>query len=136
MGDRLQQESFVRQIAQGRVDTLPQMKDNVLIQDLTKRLVDSRAQLAQALAIYGGNNPQVRKLQEQTSELDTQLNTERRRIGDQIQASYKSAQTRENLLRQTLSGLKGRLDESNSYVVQFDTLNREAQANSNLYVGL
>jgi polysaccharide biosynthesis transport protein len=136
MGDRLQQESFVRQIQQGHVDTLPQMRDNLLIQDLTKRLVDSRAQLAQALAVYGGNNPQVRKLQEQTAELDNQLTAERTRIGGQIQAAYQSAETREQLLRRTLTGLKGSLDESNANVVQFDSLKREAQANSNLYIGL
>ncbi len=134
MGDRLQQESFIRLIEQGRNDVLPQMKDSPLIQELTKRLVDSRAQLAQALVVYGGNNPQVRKLQKQTEELSTQLNAERNRIADQIKASYYSAQVREGLLRKSMRDLKGPLDDSNANALRFDLMRREAQAKSNLYI--
>lgn len=134
IGDRLQQEANIRLIEQGHHDALPQMKDSPLIQELTKRLVDSRAQLAQALAVYGGNNPQVRKLQQQSEELNTQLNGERARIVEQLKSSYKSAQVREGLLRKSLRDMKGQLDTSNANALQFDLLRREAQAQSNLYI--
>ena len=134
IGDRLQQESYIRLLNQGRNDDLPQMKDSPLIQQLTQRLVDSRAQLAQALAVYGGNNPQVRKLQQQTAELDKQLNLERQRIADQVKAAYNSARLREGLIRKSMGELKGQLDASNANAVRFDMLRREAQAQSNLYV--
>ncbi len=134
MGDRVQQESNVRMIEQNHYDTLPQMKDSPLIQELTKRSVDSRAQLAQALAVYGGNNPQVRKLQQQTEELNTQLNAERARIVEQIKSSYQSAKVREDLLRKSLRDIKGQLDASNADAVRFDLMRREAQAQSNLYI--
>jgi polysaccharide biosynthesis transport protein len=134
IADRLQQQSNVRLIDQGRTDVLPQMKDNQLIQELTKRLVDGRAQLAQALAVYGGNNPQVRKLQQQAEELNTQLNAERARIAEQLKSSYRSAQIREELLRKQLRDMKGQLDASNENAVKFDLLRREAQAHSNLYL--
>jgi capsular exopolysaccharide synthesis family protein len=136
MGERLQQESYLKQIKQGNVDALPQMKDNVLIQGLTTRLVDSRAQLAQALGVYGGNNPQVRKVQLQAEELNKQLDTERTRIARQIESAYSSAQNREQLIRNTLRGMKGELDQSNADVVQYDSLKREADANANLYTTL
>ena len=134
IGDRLQQESSVRLIDQNHYDVLPQMKDSPLIQELTKRSVDSRAGLAQALAVYGGNNPQVRKLPQQTEELNTQLNAERARIVEQIRTSYKSASVREDLLRKSLHDLKGQLNTSNADAVRFDLLRREAQAQSNLYI--
>jgi polysaccharide biosynthesis transport protein len=136
MGDRLQQGSYMNQIQSGKVDLLPQMKDNVLIQGLTSRLVDSRAQLAQALAVYGGNNPQVRKLELETEELSKQLDAERTRIAGQVQSAYSSAQNRENLVRKTIRDMKGQLDQSNSDVVQYDALKREADANANLYTTL
>ncbi len=134
MGDRLQQESNVRQIEENHYDVLPQMKDSPLIQELTQKRVDSRAALAQALAVYGSNNPQVRKLQQQTEELNTQLNAERARIVEQIKSSYKSAKVREDLLRKSLHDLKTQLDSSNADAVRFDLLRREAQAQSNLYI--
>ncbi len=136
MGERLQQESYLKQIRQGNVDVLPQMKDNVLIQGLTSRLVDSRAELAQALAVYGGNNPQVRKLEQQTDELTKQLDAERNRIASQIQSAYASAQNREQLIRNTLGGMKGELNQSNADVVQYDSLKREADSSANLYTTL
>jgi capsular exopolysaccharide synthesis family protein len=134
MGDRLQQESSIRLIDKGHNDVLPQMKDSPLIQELTKRTVDSRAQLAQALAVYGGNNPQVRKLQQQTEELNIQLNAERARIVEQIRNSYQSAKVHEELIRKSLREIKGQLDSSNANAVRFDLLRREAQAQSNLYI--
>lgn len=134
ISDRLQQESNVRQIEENHYDVLPQMKDSPLIQELTQKRVDSRAQLAQALAVYGSNNPQVRKLLQQTEELNTQLNAERARIVEQIKSSYKSAKVREDLLRKSLHDLKSQLDSSNADAVRFDLLRREAQAQSNLYI--
>ncbi len=136
MGDRLQQESYIKQIKSGDVDSLPQMKDNVLIQGLTSRLVDSRAQLAQALAVYGSNNPEVRKLELESEEIDKQLGTERNRIASQIEAAYASAQNREQLIRNTLNGMKHELDQSNSDVMQYDALRRQAESDANLYTTL
>ena len=134
IGDRLQQESNIRLIQENHYDVLPQMKDSPLIQELTQKRVDSRAQLAQALAVYGSNNPQVRRLQQQTDELNTQLNAERGRIVEQIRGAYKSAKVREDLLRKSLHDLKGQLNSSNADAVRFDLLRREAQAQSNLYI--
>jgi succinoglycan biosynthesis transport protein ExoP len=134
IGDRLQQESNIRLIQENHYDVLPQMKDSPLIQELTQKRVDSRAQLAQALAVYGSNNPQVRRLQQQTDELNTQLNAERARIVEQIRGAYKSAKVREDLLRKSLHDLKGQLNSSNADAVRFDLLRREAQAQSNLYI--
>jgi len=136
MGDRLQQESYMKQINSGNVDALPQMKDSPLIQGLTSRLVDSRAQLAQALGVYGTNNPQVRKLELESEELSKQLDTERARIASQIQSAYNSAQNREQLIQNTLRGMKGQLDQSNADIMQYDALKREADANGNLYTTL
>jgi polysaccharide biosynthesis transport protein len=136
MGERLQNESYMKQIQQGNVDSLPQMKDNVLIQGLTSRLVDSRAQLAEALAVYGSNNPQVRKMEQQSEEISKQLDAERARIASQIKAAYATAQNREQLIRNTLHGMKGELDQSNTDIVQYDALKREADADANLYTTL
>lgn len=134
MADRMQQESNIKLIEENHYDVLPQMKDSPLIQELTQKRVDSRAQLAQALAVYGSNNPAVKKLAQQTDELTTQLTAERGRIVEQIKGSYKTAKVREDLLRKSLRDLKGQLDSSNADAVRFDLLRREAQAQSNLYI--
>jgi polysaccharide biosynthesis transport protein len=136
MGDRLQQESYMKLISSGANDSLPQMKESQLIQELSKEAIEARAQLAQLLAVYGGNNPQVRKAQEQVEAFNTQLNNERNRIITQIKSSYQSSVNKENLIRSTLNGLKGQLDASNADSVQFNLMRRQAEANSTLYINL
>lgn len=136
MGDRLQLQSYIRQIESGNTSNLPQMKDSPVIQQLTEQLASARAQLAQDLAIYGSRNPEVMKLQDETAELDRLIGQERSRIANQIESSYHSAETRENLIRGTLASLKSSLDNSNADVVQYDLLKRQAEANAGLFVGL
>ena len=136
MAERLQQEAYLKQIKSGQIDTLPQMKDSALIQGLTSRLVDVRAQLAQALAVYGSNEPQVRKLELESEEVGKQLDTERARIATQVESAYNSAVNREHLIQNTLSGMKGELQRTNADVVQYDALKREADADANLYTTL
>jgi succinoglycan biosynthesis transport protein ExoP len=136
MGNRLQLQTYVRQIQAGDIDSLPQMKDSPVIQQMTEQLANTRAQLAQDLAIYGSRNPEVLKLQDESNELNRLLAQERNRIASQIQASYQSAVTQENLIRQTLANLKTSLDQSNADVVQYNLLRQQAAANAGLFVGL
>ena len=56
------------------------------------------AQLAEALAVYGSNNPQVRKMEQQSEEINKQLDSERARIASQIKSAYATAQNREQLI--------------------------------------
>jgi polysaccharide biosynthesis transport protein len=136
IADRMQQESYFAMLSQGSNEALPQAKDDPVIQGLTTRVADVRGQLAEALSIYGGNNPEVRKLQQQAEELDSQLQAARDRIANQLQASYNSARQREQLIRKELSDLKGPLDRANANIVQYDALKRDADATSNLYTTL
>jgi capsular exopolysaccharide synthesis family protein len=134
IGERVQQESYLK--LSGGNDALPQAKDDPVIQGLTTRVAEVRGQLAEALAVYGGNNPQVRKLQLQAEELNSQLQAARNRIADQVRASYDSALRREQLIRRQLNDLKGALDRSNANLVQYETLRRDADATSTLYTTL
>jgi capsular exopolysaccharide synthesis family protein len=136
MGERLHQESYMALLAAGKNDALPQMSEDPVIRELTTQVADVRAQLAQALSVYGRNNPQVRRLEMQSQELTAQLEAQRGRIADQVRSAHASAVRKEELIRRTLSDMKGTLDASNVSVARYETLKREADANSNLYVAL
>jgi polysaccharide biosynthesis transport protein len=134
--DRLNNQAFVRMVNSGDAGSLPQMRDNVVLQELQKRLAESRADLAQALAVYGENNSNVRRLRNQTNELQTQSDLERQRIINQVKTAYNSSQAHEQLLRSTLDEMKGSLDHANQSMVEYDLLKQEAESKSGLYVSL
>ncbi len=131
--ERIQQEAFLKMIEAGSADSLPQMRDNPVLQDSTKRYVEARAQLAQAQAIYGKNNSNLEKLQNQADELEAQLTAERQRIVRQVKTGYEAARARELLLTQALNDMKGSVDRMNQKMIQYSLLKREAQAASDLY---
>ncbi len=134
--DRIQLQAYVRIADAGGADSLPQIHDNPLIQTLTQRFVESRANLAQALAVYGKNNSNVKKLQNEANEIEAQLTTERRKVVRQLRTSYESAQAREVLTEQAVQNMKSVIGRMNEKVGQYNFLKKEAQANEDLYNAL
>ncbi|HLV93831.1 MAG TPA: polysaccharide biosynthesis tyrosine autokinase [Candidatus Acidoferrales bacterium] len=134
--DRLNQQSYLRMVQGGNTASLPQMRDNVVLQDLEKHLAESQADLSQALAVYGQKNPIVLKLKNETNELQKQTDLERQRVLSQVKTAYNAATAHETLLRNTLNEMKVNLDQADQSMVQYNLLKQEAAAKSNLYVTL
>ena len=75
--ERIQLEAYLQKAREGGVDSLPQVRENPVVQKLTQTLADVRAQLSQDLVIYGINHPNTKKLQNQLAELgETAQHTE------------------------------------------------------------
>ncbi len=131
--DRIQLEAYARVAEAGSVESLPQIRDSVLIQGLTQKLVESRAQLARALAIYGENNSNVKRLRSETDELKAQLENEKRAIAGGLKASYRASVTRERLMAQAVEKMKTTIGSMGEKMVQYRLLKNEAQASTELF---
>ena len=134
--ERLNQESYLRMIYSNNTSSLPQMRDNTVLQELQQHLAENRASLAQALSVYGENNSNVKQLRSQTDELQAQVDLERQNVLNQVKTAYHAAQGHEQLLRTELGQMKGSLDHADQSMVQYTLLKEEAEAKSNLYVTL
>jgi capsular exopolysaccharide synthesis family protein len=130
--DRIQSEASMGPINSGRDDQLPQVRDNPVIQALSQRLAECKAQLAEAQVIYGDAHPNVRKLQNQATELEAQLAAQRKRVIGAIETSYSTAKTRETLTASELKGATGEASRWGRYTV----LRKEAETNRDLYNNL
>ncbi len=131
--DRIQLEAYSRVAEAGSAESLPQIRDSVLIQGLTQKLVESRAQLARALAIYGENNSNVKRLRSETDELNAQLQNEKRAIAGGLKASYRASVTRERLMEQAVENMKTTIGKMDEKMVQYRLLKNEAQASTELF---
>jgi len=134
--DRIQLEAYLRMIDLGQADSLPQIHDSQLHQSLTSRYVDGRAQLAQARAIYGDENSNVKKLQEEVSELKAQVDADQDRIVSQIRTAFSAAQEKERLLDNAMSREKVQMGDVSERMVQYRVLKNDAYANTELYHAL
>ena len=113
----------------GNADALPQVHDSQLIQQLTQKLAEVRADLAQSRAIYGPNHPNVKRLENQRDELQTQLNIQKKGILNELNTAYAAAQARERLMSREVTDTTRQL----SLVAEYNSLRREAQAATDLY---
>jgi capsular exopolysaccharide synthesis family protein len=130
--DRIQLEALLNRAADGNVDKLPQVHDNLMIQQLTQKLAEVRAELAQSRAIYGPNHPNVKRLENQRDELQKELDQQKQGILQELKTSYAAAQAREQLVSRAVDATNQRM----TLVAEYSTLKREAQADTELYNSL
>jgi succinoglycan biosynthesis transport protein ExoP len=130
--ERIQLESFIQKAEAGGVDSLPQIRDNAVVQKLTQNLGDVRAQLSQNQVIYGVNHPNTQKLQNQANELEKQLATQRKEALGQLRTSYDAARARERLT----AVHKKETTKTIGQIAQYNTLKKQAQAQAALYNSL
>jgi capsular exopolysaccharide synthesis family protein len=131
--NRIEMEAYVRMINQGLSDSIPAVRDDQLYQTLMSRFVDIRAQLAQARAIYGDENTNVKKLEDQLREFTTQLEAERARIVERTHTAFAAARDREQMMLKAREKLRAQMGDASSRMVAYRVLKNEATANAELY---
>jgi capsular exopolysaccharide synthesis family protein len=125
--ERIQFESFLS--SADHPDSLPQVRNSLVIQSLTQRLAEQNAQLAQSRVVYGLNHAEVRKLQNQVNELQEQIKIQRGAIVSELWTNYYAAKVRERLLGGEVKTATTDL----TTLAQYNVLKKEAEADRDLY---
>lgn len=131
--NRIEAEAYVRMIDLGESDAIPAIRDDQLYQNLMTRFVDARAQLAQARTVYGDENSNVKKLDNEAKELAAQVESERTRMINQVRTAYAAALEREQMLKQSREKLRSQMGDAGSHMVGYKVLKNEALATGELY---
>ena len=131
--DRIQAEAYVHMIDLGQADSLPQIHQSQVYENLTSQFAETSAKLAQARAIYGEENNNYKKLQNEVNELAAQREAEKARIVDQVRTGYAAASEREQLMNASLGRLKLQMGDVNERMVRYHLLKDESRANADLY---
>lgn len=130
--ERIQLEAYLRKVRNGNLEALPQTQANPVIQQLSQKLAETRADLAQATTLLGDNHPTVQKLRRGVKELQTQIGLQQKAILAQLQTSHVAALSRERMIGSEMQGAAKQLNK----VAEYASLKREAQANTDLYNSL
>jgi polysaccharide biosynthesis transport protein len=128
--DRIQFQSFLSPVSDP--ESLPQVRNNVVVQALTQKLAEAESQLAQSRVIYGPNHAEVRKLQNQVKELQDQIKDQNAAIVSELWTNYRAAKARETLLNGQVKVATTDL----TTLAQYNVLKRESQADRDLYNSL
>ena len=127
--DRIQLQSYLNHFDGKSASSLPQVSSNPVVQQLTQKQAEVRAELSQNLAVYGKNHPKVRELENEANELDAQLHQEQASILRGLQTSYSAEGARSQLMKSELQSTTTRL----GMLTRYNELKKEADANAQLY---
>lgn len=131
--NRIENEAYVRMIDAGHGDAVPALRDDKLYQDLLTRYVDLRSQLAQVRAVYGDASVNVKKLEDQLTEVSLQIDAERKRTVARVRSTYAAAKDREQLMVNERDKLRADMAHMGSQLATYHMLKTEANANTDLY---
>jgi succinoglycan biosynthesis transport protein ExoP len=134
--DSLKKQALYEFAKSGDLDAVPQLRDNLVLQDMQKRRGDLSSQYTDAVNQYGPNFPKVQRLQAQMKELDEQIIRERKGITAQLESDYREAKQHEDLLSRALDEQKAEVNVMSGKMIQYNVLKREAEANKALYDSL
>jgi len=130
--DRIQLQAFLARERETSPDTLPQVRASPVIQQLTQRLAEVRAELAKSEVIYGKNYPDIKKLQNQAHELESEIAYQRSAIVGELKTSYAAAKAREQMMGAQIRDTTKKLNQ----MARYNELRKDAQANTDLYNSL
>ncbi len=134
-GDRLEKESRY-ELVKGSPDQVGYVTQNELLQKLEEKSADINASYVDALEQYGPNFPKVVRLRDQSKEIQTLIERERKRILGQMHNDYEAAIGREKLLQQAVAQGKTEVGQLNQLLIQHNMLKREFDTNQQLYDNL
>lgn len=134
-GDRIQKESLYNQVLANR-GQIAALAHNDLLQKLEESSAQLQQQYVDALAQYGPKFPKVLRLKQQTAESEAQIEQEQNRVIERIRNDYNTAVNREKLAAAAVSRQKEQLGSANQLLVQHNILEREFDANQQLYQSL
>jgi len=131
--NRIEAEAYVRMVDLGQAESIPAVREDQVYQTLMTRYAEVRGQLAQNRTVYGDENPNVRKLQNQSEELAAQVEAERNRIVSRIRTTFAAARDREAMMLAEREKLKVQMGDASSHMVAYRLLRNEAVAKAELY---
>jgi polysaccharide biosynthesis transport protein len=134
--ERMRKQSLFEFAKAGDMDSVPQIRDNPVVQDLFRKRTEIYSQYTDALSQYGPNFPKVQRLQSQLKEIEAAAEKEKRGVIARLESEYRESRQREELLAQALDQQKAEVNQMSERMVQYSILKREAEANKALYDGL
>ncbi|HWQ36246.1 MAG TPA: polysaccharide biosynthesis tyrosine autokinase [Blastocatellia bacterium] len=126
-------EAIYQQSQKVAPDELPQVLNDVTIQNLSKELSKQEQELANLSARYQPTYPAVKQVQEQVEQLKKQLVEAKAKIVKNIATQYQVAKQREAKLSAALSQSKGEAIQQNRESIELNMLRQKLDTDRKIY---
>ena len=134
--DRFEKESVYSLLQAGRIDDVPGVLSNKLIQDLEFRLAESERDYAQLTTVVKPDYPKALQLKRQVDTLREALDRYKKALTQNIVDDYRAALAREKYLVDAVRSQVKVVNQIAERSITYNILKREVDTNKQLYEGL
>lgn len=145
--ERMDKEAFYRLVETGDPDAIASSAGGVeadsgtqsasqLLENLRTRQADLKIQAADLNTQFGPAYPKLAQLNNQLKEIDSQIQTEMKKVASKVRSQYMTALQRENMLHDALEKQKQEANKLNESAIEYSLLKREVETSRTLYEGL
>lgn len=132
--DRIRKETEFHAIQSGSPDAALEVSSQATaLTALDERMRAAQEKMEQVKTVYGPGYPEYKRAANDLEEITRQDTELRAKIAKRIDAEYHEALHREDMLRASLAATKSESDKLGETSFQYEQLEREAEANTNLF---
>lgn len=146
--ERMDKESLYRLVQSGDPDAIAANAGDVedaapgsqsasqLLETLRAKQADLKIQAADLSTQFGPSYPKLTQLNNQLKEIDSQIQTEMKKIASKVRGQYTAALQRESMLRDALEKQKQEANKLNESAIEYNLIKRDSETYRQLYEGL
>ena len=134
--ERVAKEALFSQVKEGDYNSLPQVLDSEIIQNLKEEQAKLQSEYNNMALILKPKYPRMKRLAAQIAEIDARILKETNRVADSIKKDYEAALKKEELLRKQSQQKKNAVGDLNERATQYNILKREVDTNKSIYQSL
>ena len=145
--ERMDKEALFRLVESGDPDAIASSSDSLdtgsgaqsasmLLESLRAKEADLKIQAADLNTQFGPSYPKLAQLNNQLKEIDSQIQSEMKKIAAKVRGQYMTALRREGMLRDALDKQKQEANKLNESAIQYNMLKRDADTFRALYEGI
>ena len=131
--DRLKLEAAATSVQSGSAPAIEASLQGEQVRKLEDLLNEEDEKFALVKGQYGVNHPEYKKEANRVAELQRQLDSLKGNVIQRVDAGYREALNREQMLQQQLNEAKAEVDSLNVRSLQYKALKRDADADKTLY---
>jgi len=133
---RFQKESLYSLVQSGRVQDLPGVLSNGLIQNLATRLADLEREYAQLTYTVKPEYPKALALKKQIDKMQASLDHEKKALAGNVVDEYRASVANEKMLAEAVEEQKKEVNDIAQKSIQYNILKREVDTNKQIYEAL
>lgn len=134
--DRVRKEAAYKEMQTGSIAAAQVSNQGEELSKLYERLNQAKQHFADVSSIYGANHSEYRKASNDLAEVQRQFEEMRHNVTQRIDADFREASNREQMLQKAVTETKADYDQLNSRSFEYQQLKRDADADKTLYSDL